>query len=277
MNTPGIPKHGNGHDAAHVMRAVRSTLAPILCTAFLMACGGGSDSAVNNSAAIAFEARTQTEQDPTNAGVVQRNSLIDGLTYGQWSAAWWQWAVKEPSSMSPLNQAPCGTDQSGLVWFLAGSPGTPAVTRPCRVPLNKHILFPVITAEWSVAEAIENGGSCPIRATQNGTSSKGLSACAKAFIDLATLLEVDVDGRALVGLHSFRFQSPDNPPASFTPVDGNVPGIPAGPTNFVSDGYWIMLSPLSAGSHTVHFHGTLSSKGATVFDTEATYNLTIGG
>jgi hypothetical protein len=40
----------------------------------------------------------------------------------------------------------------------------------------------------------------------------------------------------------------------------------------VSDGYWIMLAPLSAGAHTIHFKGILNGG----FESEVTYFLTIG-
>ena len=53
---------------------------------------------------------------------------------------------------------------------------------------------------------------------------------------------------------------------------GNILGIAAGTYGpAISDGYWLMLAPLSAGSHTVHFRGVAAGG----FETEVTYNLTV--
>ena len=43
----------------------------------------------------------------------------------------------------------------------------------------------------------------------------------------------------------------------------------------VSDGYWLMLYPLSPGTHTLHFRATLVFPDGTRFTPEATYNLIV--
>ena len=46
-----------------------------------------------------------------------------GRSYGEWSAAWWQWAYGIPVPTNPLfdeTGALCGNGQTGKVWFLAG-------------------------------------------------------------------------------------------------------------------------------------------------------------
>ncbi len=42
----------------------------------------------------------------------------------------------------------------------------------------------------------------------------------------------------------------------------------------VSDGYWIMLTPLSSGSHTIHFHGIEEFSNGN-FELDVTYALTV--
>jgi len=44
------------------------------------------------------------------------------------------------------------------------------------------------------------------------------------------------------------------------------------PYHCVADGYWVMLPPLSAGSHTIHFAGGFTSSG---FSLDVTYNITV--
>jgi len=57
--------------------------------------------------------------------------------------------------------------------------------------------------------------------------------------------------------------------------ENNIWGIPAGtygPT--VDDGVYLMLAPLSAGAHTIHF--TVAAPDGT-FSLDVTYNLTVAG
>src|SRR6476659_4355633 len=47
-----------------------------------------------------------------------------GLSYGEWTAKWWQWLYSIQREVNPANDDTgknCAQDQSGPVWFLAGS------------------------------------------------------------------------------------------------------------------------------------------------------------
>src|SRR5215469_14163190 len=68
----------------------------------------------------------------TTPGVIPPNARPFGMTYGQWSAREWQWALESPDIPSnpvttpnhgtPTNPAPvdCTLGQRGPVWFLSG-------------------------------------------------------------------------------------------------------------------------------------------------------------
>src|SRR5581483_4222539 len=59
-----------------------------------------------------------------NPGVVPPNAHFMGKSYGEWHAAWWQWAFSIPAEQSPFldpTGANCTVGQSGHVWFLAGT------------------------------------------------------------------------------------------------------------------------------------------------------------
>ena len=43
----------------------------------------------------------------------------------------------------------------------------------------------------------------------------------------------------------------------------------------VSDGYWLLPSPLSAGKHTIYFKGTVTGGPFQGFVVEVTYKLTV--
>ena len=86
-------------------------------------------------------------------------------------------------------------------------------------------------------------------------------------------VRVEVDGRAVTTLDDFRVTSSlfyfTGDPSLTTVFDSSITGSsqPA-----VSDGYWLMLAPLSRGTHTIHFGGKFASIG---FETEATYTLNV--
>jgi hypothetical protein len=74
----------------------------------------------------------------------QADSKPYGLTYGEWTARWWQWAYSIPKDVNPAYDDTgryCTQGQSGPVWFLTGTYGHP-VDRYCTIPFGKAILFP---------------------------------------------------------------------------------------------------------------------------------------
>ena len=175
-------------------------------------------------------------QGNSNPGVVPPNSQAHGLTYGEWSARWWKWALEQPAALSPLvdpTGANCAIGQSGSVWFLAGTFGTSTpVTRMCTVPPGTTLFFPVANAFYSA----------------EGTFSE-MQALATAEVNTATDLSVTVDGKAITNLGSYRALSPD---FTLDLPTGNIFGAPADAYKpSASDGYYIMLTPLTPGAHTI--------------------------
>jgi hypothetical protein len=222
----------------------------------------------------------------SNPGVLPPTSHPFGKTYGEWSAAWWQWAVSFPTGTSPLTHTDatsCARGQSGPVWYLSADLTGVAKPPPrvCTIPAGKGILFPIINAEWSVAEANVYGNACQVTVTPSGTpvpggtSDAALQACAIALMDYVTSLEADFDGTVLQNLDPistpYRFTSPA---FIFDPVTNNPFAIPSGTTRSVANGFWVLLAPPTAGQHKLHFRGEAKSLGA-IF--EAMYTLTIVG
>lgn len=194
-----------------------------------------------------------------NPGVRPAESKPFGKSYGEWSALWWQQALAvHEGSGSPFEagSVDCTALGTGHVAFLVGTTGG-AASRSCSLPAGTAVLFPLINTESSIIEG-------------NGTTEAELRANAGQLADQFTDLTAVVDGTALSDLGSYRFQSP-----LFTwtaPVD-NVFGVPptSDPTTAVADGYWIMLTPLSPGVHTISFGGAVPN----VFTTAATYTITV--
>lgn len=166
------------------------------------------------------------------------------------TALWWQTFLS--LSGNPLDRCDLGSRD---VVFLAGTTGG-AATRSCTIPAGTSILVPLINVECSTAEG-------------NGDTPAELRACVRGFADQFTDLSLTIDGVAVADLQRFRVHSPV---FQFTAAQGNVFGVPAGTTRSVADGYWVLIRPLSPGTHTVSFGGAFPPGGFTTF---VTYTLMV--
>jgi hypothetical protein len=197
-----------------------------------------------------------------NPGVLPINSKPYGLSYGEWSIKWWQWAVSIPAATNPLIDTTgefCGEGQSGNVWFLAGTTGGSA-TRTCTIPAGKAIFLPIV-----------NQFDC----CEEGQTVDDMRKNVTYQIDNVTSMDFKLDGVPLQNLFSYRAPSPGT--FELTLPDNNIFGVPAGvygPT--VSDGYYLMLAPLSRGQHTIDFAGSISPNAPFgSFDLNVHYNINI--
>jgi hypothetical protein len=166
-----------------------------------------------------------------------------GLTYGQWTVKWWQWAHSISKLMNPVTDQTgvnAGINQEGPVWFLAGTFGEKKVAkRLCCMPYGKAILFPVINYEMNELE------NSQIR------TGPELVSHVKKDIDDIIVKKVFVNGNELP---AFRVQS-DPVIFGLYIVDDNSMNIPGGYTRAAADGYWVFLKPLVPGTHNIYFHG----------------------
>lgn len=219
--------------------------------------------------------------DAGRAGVYPRDEVVFGRTYGDWSAAWRQWADSLPATDHPLfDTAPCDRGQSGPVWFLGGRFCSPDVNqgcmnlpaiRTCTVPAGKALYFPVLNNACLDAEA--SIGMC-------GDASPSLTEIRSklaADLDGTTGLSVTLDGKPVKGdlKKEFRVQSPAYP--TILP-DGNLlqalgeTEIGAGTYLGVDDGVYLMLQPLRKGEHILNFKGTFPQYD---FSLDFTYKLIV--
>ena len=205
-----------------------------------------------------------------NPGVIPPHAKAHGMTYGEWSAKWWQWAYSLPTDQNPFFDENCdcsngANGQDGSVWFLTGvinASGT--AFRKCTVPAGKTLFFPILNVECSTLEG-------------NGSTEEELRGCTEFFMNFATDLAVEIDGVPIQNLEDYRASSPR---FTYGPLpDHNVLQFfgfdaPAGSTSLsVADGFYLMLTPLSVGQHTIHFTGTFGDP--INFTLDITYNLTV--
>jgi hypothetical protein len=198
-----------------------------------------------------------------NPGVIPPDAKAHGMTYGEWSAKWWQWALSLPVDQNPWYDVDgsCANGANGQlepVWFLTGVLGeSNTAVRNCTVPAGKALFFPLINAECSTLEAP------PFYCKDEATCL----SCATSFNIGDVFAEIDE-----VPVHNLERYLVQSPLFSFTLPEENVWGMPAGTGQSVSNGYYLMLAPLSVGKHQIHFGGTYTDYN---FSLEITYYLTV--
>jgi hypothetical protein len=196
-----------------------------------------------------------------NISVFPADSKPYGLTYGEWTARFWQWLHSIPKPDSPAADTTgknCALKQTGPVWFIPGTFGG-TNERTCTIPAGKAILVTLINVMCSYAE-------------HHLKTEPELRACAKADQDKVTGTMITVDG---VQLTPVRLQSPL---FTVTLPENNALGLKPQTTPALSDGYWVFLQPLPLGQHTIHASGSLvdfTTTGTVNFASEAINHITI--
>jgi hypothetical protein len=215
-------------------------------------------------------------QGNTNPGIIPPNDQ-----YPQLSADWWQWALTQPVNTNPLLDT-TGADASnnqpanGDVFYLAGlvslNAGLEAsVERTITIPPGKRLFFPILNSEADIPSSVLGSTTVP-----------QLRAEAAFFADQIQSLFLTIDGKDAGDLTAYRTVSPV---FSFVlpPQDNlyqffglNISGLvsPA-----VADGYYVLLTPLPPGKHTIVFGGTtktLDQNGQPqIFSLRITYHITV--
>ena len=150
--------------------------------------------------------------------------------------------------------------------FASGELSQPSGSYALAAETYTFDFFPIVNSEYDYP--------CPDPGFQPapGQSLEAfLTESVRGVIDLVSHVEVQVDGVAVKKPEDYRVTSRlfhfTGDPSLTAAYDACITGSsqPA-----VSDGYWIMLEPLSRGTHTIHFRGEIETIG---FETEVTYTL----
>jgi hypothetical protein len=208
---------------------------------------------------------------------------VHGKTYGEWSAAWWQWALAGPEGKNAVKDTTgefCDDNQPrGPVWFLAGTFGETGVERRCTIPRHRALFYPLINSFWI---------DCPGTPDADLSDAEVRDIMATFVGDPACQLTSTLDGTPISSLQimTVRTQSP-----KFTTIlpRNNIYStagtacptpVPPGRTGrLISEGYWVMLPPLSPGEHvlTLHGAGCNAATGDVFFENGVTYRLKVLG
>lgn len=158
----------------------------------------------------------------------------------EYANMWWQWTNTMGKKESPVIDRAgdkCGVNQSGNVWFLAGGYGSSKISRKCVIPEGKHIFFPIINmAYWP-----RQGRTITCERVKKGAALNN---------DNLLLINAELDGNQIPEVSKYRIKSD-----KCFDLLGLIPKKLNAPKIFPSatDGYWLMLKPLTKGKHTLKF------------------------
>jgi hypothetical protein len=192
--------------------------------------------------------------------------VTDSQTLGELGAEWWTWALEEPRSTNPLQDkdkaSQCEgttTFEGGEVLFLAGTFSGNTVERECTVSSETWLFFPVVNTVNLEPEGTFTEQQ--LRTLSNRQMNQ--------FLARSTMF-VTVDGEPIA--ISEQENRADTPLFTVNLPKNNVFGVKPEPYDAVADGVWVLLPPLSEGTHTIEFGGTFNG-GA--FTQDNTYVLTV--
>lgn len=189
-----------------------------------------------------------------NPGIMPPNSRPGGKTYGEWNEEWWQWALSMPVDNHPLyDTADISEGQTGKVLFLGSNfeselaPSGETITevdREISISPGTKIFIPLFNVEVSTIEGY-------------GGTEEEMEEQAESFLDLVGSMTVLIDGVPVENPEQYESPSPlftiDPLPENNVLQDIGV-DAPAGSTgDAAANGYYLMLSPLSVGEHTIEY------------------------
>lgn len=194
----------------------------------------------NGVAALILTVFANASAQAASAQPLPAAQIVAGHSQAEWSQLWWQWAASFEDHESPVADQTgelCGARQSGPVWFLAGTYGTRRTIRLCKVPRGKHLFFPLIN--YVVSRPLEREVSC-----------QHVMHSAARLTDEVSALILEVDGKRIEGLEAHR-----QPTKCFNIAERSRPKQFIFPS--AANGYYVMLKPLSPGTHVINFGGAL--------------------
>jgi hypothetical protein len=201
---------------------------------------------------------------PDTFSILKPDAVVSGETIAQWTQDWWTWALQAPAATNPLLDT-TGADaavnnpgaSTGPVYFIGGTfdPLTSA-DRTFEVPGGKALLIPMLNQFDTLdPKSVEN-------------------MVMADFQKSVTSLFADIDGVSVKNPQSDLvrtdfFSMGPTQPGSLVEQLGAPVGVDLSPTK--SSGYWLMVTGLTPGEHTLHFGGSLSNG----FSTEVTDHITV--
>jgi hypothetical protein len=200
-----------------------------------------------------------------------------GLSYEQWAVRYLQWSVAFPATANPAaDNAPAEAGQTRGVWILPSVTGNRTVTRSVTVPAHTPLLVAALSLRV-------NNTECP---TDTEYTLDELFERVRAQWEVARETHVTIDGVEVAELDDPQ-TSPylvEAGPFPITLADhdnqlaaGGLSCVPDEVTlePNVARGVFLMVRPLSLGSHTIQIRAVAGPPEAPVFVKDVTYQIDV--
>jgi len=201
-----------------------------------------------------------------NPGVIPPQAIYRGLSYGEWGAELWKALLVIPVGEGddhPYFTGEPFVGPAGMVFLIFPFEGSLDVT----IPAGSPVFCAVLANECSTIEP----------PPWNGANEAELRTNVNALVDESSGLFAEIDGVAVKNIWAYRAQSPlfeFGPLPAGNLFDYTYGGVPAGTIAFsVAAGVYLMLPPLSVGTHTIHAGATYPP--SVGFSVDGAYNITV--
>ena len=211
--------------------------------------------------------QAQASDKRNDPRIIPPQADFRGLRYGDWEAEWWRALLAIPviEAYHPSISGGAFAVKSGVLFLSPAyyQNGVPPID--ATVSAGTAIFVPVISFECSVLE--------PDPA--HGDNEAQLRGCANSHIDMTSGLFAEIDGVPLNDLNHYRVQSPlfeYGPLPEDNVLEAVYGGTFEGQSFSVDAGVYLLLAPLSVGTHTIHVGGTYDEF---QFSADTTFHITV--
>lgn len=170
-----------------------------------------------------------------------------GLSYDEWGARWYQWALGTPVSENPFAGADCSGGQTGHVWFLHGVFGAGEAQRTCSVPTGAALFFPLLnnayfaflndSPETRTEDFVRAMATCDADSVAVSIDGIPVRDADRYYVDAreTSLFDVQLPANNILGL-----------------TEEDAEDLLLSPS--AHSGYYLFLHPLPPGTHTIEWH-----------------------
>ena len=159
-----------------------------------------------------------------------------GVSYGDWASRWWTWLLGFPADTSPALVDSCDAGQGTDVVFIPQTFLDMNVQTTCHVAAGQSVL-------------VSPAGS--LTTADPGDTDADIIASTAAALESLTNIRLTVDGQDVPGLDAYLVAGD---PFELPLVADNLFGAPEGTARAVGGGWFVMLSDLAPGTHTIVVH-----------------------
>ena len=208
-----------------------------------------------------------------------KNELINGVSYEEWVAKYWQYLATETPDLGFIHENGCHIHQEdSVVMLMDPAVVSGSINQECTIPADRAILISIWTGECDDGmEDYINASFEQIKKCARGFDMGQIRSIVK--VDGATISQLAVnDNTTLTNTNATEIYTKEF--AITLNSDSRIPQeIGPGTYRSAAHGWFVFLKPLPTGDHTIYLKTTVQptslSGGGTLTTAEYTYRLKV--